>query len=68
MPRYRKGDLVTLLPHGVDVDRWRLAIGKNIIGVVLQCRYKSDAYLFQPANADWKPYWIEGRYLLPYGD
>lgn len=66
----KKGDLVTVMGREDPVIKEFLRIHgvSTIIGVVLQCRYKKDIYLFKPANNPYmqEPYWVEGRYLLPY--
>lgn len=66
----KKGDLVTVTGREDPVINEFLKIhGVNVIvGVILQCRYKKDIYLFKPANNPYTgdAYWVEGRYLLPY--
>lgn len=68
---FKKGDLVTVNHNKGDpvITALLRHNGVNVIvGVVLQCRYKKDIYLFRPANSPFteQAYWIEGRYLLPY--
>lgn len=66
----KKGDLVTVTGREDPVIKEFLSIHgvSVIIGVILECRYKKDIYLFKPANNPYThdAYWIEGRYLLPY--
>jgi len=68
--RFKKGDLVSIIGREDPVINKFLSIHgvSTIIGVLLQCRYKRDIYLFKPANNPYmnEPYWVEGRYLLPY--
>jgi len=67
----KKGDLVSISNSGGDpvIEKLLHYNGVHaIVGVILQCRYKKNVYLFKPANSPFtdSAYWIEGRYLLPY--
>lgn len=69
--RLSKGDLVKVKTNDgdpvVNSLLTRMGVG-DIIGIIIQCRYKKDIYLFKPSNSPFteQAYWIEGRYLLPY--
>ena len=69
--RLSKGDLVKVQTDDGDPIIKSLlthtGVG-DIVGIIIQCRYKQGIYLFRPANSPFteQAYWIEGRYLLPY--
>lgn len=68
--RFKKGDLVTVRVKGDPViDKLLQSNGVNaIIGIITQCRYKNDIYLFKPSNSPFtdSAYWVGGKDLLPY--
>lgn len=69
--RLSKGDLVKVRNTNKDPVITALLHSKgvtDIIGIIIQCRYKSDVYLFRPFNSPFidSAYWIGGKDLLPY--
>ena len=63
--RLQKGDLVRLIPSKDPLIHKVFNLPEEIYGVVVQCRYKRDIYLFSPANNPivTSPYWVEGQHL-----
>lgn len=62
--RIKKGDLVNILT-GTKLDKILKDKNASFVGTVLECRYKTDAYLVFPANGPFifEPYWTEGYRL-----
>ena len=69
--RLSKGDLVKVKTDDGDPVITRLLHYNgvdDIVGIILQCRYKEDIYLFKPSNSPFtdSAYWVGGKDLLPY--
>ena len=69
--RLSKGDLVKIKTDGGDPVVKNLLYYNgvdDIVGIILQYRYKENIYLFRPFNSPFtdSAYWVGGSDLLPY--